>query len=65
MDEIAKIVVEEFNKKPDGSWVCVKNSDIGTKFGNIIRIAPGMTFKKGSKLWGFDIAKALDEISAN
>lgn len=63
MEEIAKIVVEEFEKKPDGSWVAVKNSDIATKTGRIIRIAPGMTFTKGSKLWGLDIVKVLDEAS--
>jgi hypothetical protein len=65
MDEIAKITIQEFEKKPDGSWVCVKNSDIITKSGNVIRMTPGMTFRKGAKLWGLDIAKALDEISVS
>lgn len=63
MDEIAKIMIEEFEKKPDGSWVCIKNSDIVTTAGKVIRITPGMTFRKGSTPWGFDIAKALDEFS--
>jgi len=64
MDEITKIIIQEFEKKPDGSWVAVKNTDINTKSGRVIRIAPGMTFKKDGKLWGLDVAKALDEISA-
>ncbi|HNS79754.1 MAG TPA: hypothetical protein PKM17_13990 [Syntrophorhabdus sp.] len=65
MDEIAKIMIEDFEKKPDGSWVAVKNSDINTKSGKVIRIAPGMTFRKGTTLWGIDVVNALDKISAN
>jgi uncharacterized LabA/DUF88 family protein len=65
MTEIAKIMIEEFEKKPDGSWVCVKNSDITTKSREVIRITPGMTFRKGVKLWGLDVAEALDKISGN
>lgn len=64
MDEISKIVIEGFAKKPDGSWVCVRSSDIVSKSG-IIRIPPGATFRRGVKLWGLDIAKVLDEIGAN
>lgn len=63
MDEIVKIAIADYEKKPDGSWVCVKNSDILTKGGNVIRITPGMTFRKDGKLWGHDIAGILDEIS--
>ena len=65
MDEVTKITIEEFEKKPDGSWVAVRNSDIITKAGNLIRIAPGMTFRRGGNLWGVDVAKALDDVSAN
>jgi hypothetical protein len=65
MDEIAKIAVEEFEKKPDGSWVCVKNSDINTKLGRVIRVTPGHAFKKGGKFAGLDVVKTLDEISGN
>ncbi len=64
MDEITKIAVEEFEKKPDGSWVCVKNSDVGTKQQRIMRLKPGMTFRKGLTFCGVDIAEALDKISA-
>jgi hypothetical protein len=65
MEEISKIVVEEFEKKPDGSWVSVKNSDILTSGGGVIRIAAGVTFKKGRKFVGFDIAEVLDQVCAN
>ncbi len=65
MTEISRINVEEFEKKSDGSWVCIKNSDIVTKSQEVIRITPGMTFKKGVKLFGIDIAEALDKISGN
>jgi hypothetical protein len=65
MDEIIKIAIEEFEKKPDGSWVCVKNADIGTKSQRVIRIAPGMLFRKGVMFCGVDIAEALDKISGN
>jgi hypothetical protein len=64
MDEIKKINAGEFEKKPDGSWVCVKVSDITTQSG-VIRIGAGFTFQKGIKLWGLDVPKVLDEISAN
>ena len=65
MDEVTKIAVEEFEKKPDGSWVCVKNSDITTKSGRIIRVAPGTTLNRGGKLSGIDVVTALDQISGN
>ncbi|HBE45396.1 MAG TPA: hypothetical protein DDW17_08155 [Deltaproteobacteria bacterium] len=65
MDEIAKIMVNEFKKQPDGSWVCIKNSDIVTKAGNMIRVSPGLTFKKDRRLWGLDVVKMLDELSTN
>ena len=60
MDEIVKIAVDEFEKKPDGSWISVKNSDIITKAGSVVRITPGLTFKKGINLWELDVAQALD-----
>ena len=63
MDEIAKINIQEFEKKPDGSWVSIKNTDINTKSNKVIRISPGITFRKGGRLWGLDVAKVLDEIS--
>lgn len=65
MDEITKIAIDEFEKKPDGTWVSIKTSDVLTKDGGVIRIPPGMTFKKGTKFVGFDLAKLLDEVSAN
>jgi hypothetical protein len=63
MDEITKIAIEDFEKKPDGSWVVVRNSDVITKSGNVIRLTPGIPFRKDRKLWGFDVAETLDKIS--
>lgn len=63
-DEIAKVNLKEFEKKPDGSWVSVQNSDITMKSGKIIRIPPGATFRKGTKFVGVDMADQLDKASA-
>jgi hypothetical protein len=63
-EEIAKIAVEEFEKKADGSWVCVKNSDVTTNTQKVIRIAPGMLFKKGGTFLGLDVVEALEKMSA-
>jgi len=65
MDEITTINIGDFKKQPDGSWVVAKISDIITKEGSAIRLSPGMFFKQGSKLWGFDLVKILDEMSQN
>jgi len=62
-DEVTKITVEDFEKKPDGSWVAVKNSDVQSKTGKVVRITPGLVFRKGGKLSGLDVAEALDKIS--
>ncbi len=63
MDEISKIAVDEFEKQPDGSWTCVKNSDVTTKSQKVIRLMPGMIFKKGYLFCGVDVAETLDKIS--
>lgn len=66
MDEISKITIGDFEKKSDGSWVCIRNSDINTKAGKVIRIPPGMPFKKGfSYFGGFDVVAALEQVSVN
>lgn len=65
MDSIAKINIKEFEKKSDGSWIALKNSDIVTEDGGVIRVTPGMVFIPGRQLWGFDVAKILNEISPN
>ena len=64
MQEITKIAIEEYEKKPDGSWMCIKNSDITTKTGRIVRIPPGTVFTKESRFCGLDVVAALDAISA-
>ncbi len=63
-DEIAKVNLKEFEKKSDGSWVCVQNSDISMKTGRIIRVAPGTVFRKGAMFVGIDMADQLDKFSS-
>jgi len=68
MEEInkEKLSMKEFEKKPDGTWVCVRNKDIQTKSGRVIRVLPGTVFKKGFPLWGgCYVAETLDEVSSN
>ncbi len=64
MDEVTKIVVEEFEKRDDG-WVSVKTSDVVTRSGSVIRIPAGMTFKKGTTFLGFDFAELLDKVGGS
>lgn len=63
MEEVGRIAIGDFQKQPDGSWHCIKNSDVGTKTDKIIRLQPGMVFRKGTTFCGLDIAAALDGIS--
>jgi hypothetical protein len=65
MDNIVKLATDSFEKKPDGSWVAVKNSDIVTEDGRFIRITPGMAFTPGFQPWGLDVVQALEEVGAN
>ena len=51
---------KEFKKNPDGSWTCIKNTDIKSSYG-IYRIPPGMTFKKKTTHWGMDVAELLEQ----
>jgi hypothetical protein len=65
MDEITKLAFDAFKKNPDGDWVSVKNSDLNTKSNKVIRVPPGMTFKKGGTFLGFDIVQVLEYLSAH
>ena len=65
MDNIVKLAPDCFEKKQDGSWVAVKNSDIVTQEGKFIRISPGMAFTPGFQPWGLDVVQALEEVNAN
>jgi len=64
MDEIVKIAIDEYEKKPDGSWISVATADVITKNGMAVRLSPGMVFKKGVTFLGLDIAETLDKVSA-
>jgi hypothetical protein len=64
LPETTFISSTEFKKNSDGSWTCVKNTDIKSPYG-IIRVNPGMTFKKKTPHWGIDVAELLDEAESN
>lgn len=63
MQETAVVKPDAFKKNPDGSWTCVTNTDI-KKAGRIIRINPGMTFRKEYPQWGIDVVGLLEQTSA-
>lgn len=65
MEEIAKISIDEYDRRPDGSWVCIKNSDITTQSNWVIGVSPGVIFQKNRRLFGLNVADALDKISGN
>ena len=60
MQQKAMVSKKDFQKNPDGSWTCIKNTDIKSVFG-IFRINPSMTFKKTFPVWGIDVAELLDQ----
>ena len=51
---------DAFQKNPDGSWTCIKTSDIKNG-SNIIRVNSGMIFKKSNPQWGIDVAEILEQ----
>lgn len=53
------IIFEAYKRNKDGSWVSVQVNDINTPYG-VIRIPPSMTFIKGRKFSGIDIAELLE-----
>lgn len=64
MQPTAIVSPKEFRRNPDGSWTCIKNSDIKSAYG-IYRVSPGMTFKKKQSIWGIDVVELLDQTNAN
>jgi hypothetical protein len=55
---------DAFEKNPDGSWTCIKSTDIKDG-GSIIRLKPGMTFKKSQQPWGLNVCELLDQEDSN
>ena len=51
---------DAFEKNSDGTWTCIKNTDIKNE-GNIIRLAPGITFKPDRPQWGVDVVELLEQ----
>jgi len=59
MQNSISVVCEAFRKNRDGSWTSVQTTIIRAPIGEI-RISPGMTFRRGGKLVGVEVAAVLD-----
>ena len=64
IDKPAIISLEMFKKNDDGSWKCIKTTDIKTPDG-IHRVNAGMVFNKNKIQWGLDVCGLLEELEAN
>ncbi len=53
------VTPDAFRKQADGSWVCIRNTDVYTPIG-AIRINVGLELRKGRTLCGYDIAALLE-----
>ncbi len=51
-----------FRRNPDGSWTCVAESTIEGPNGRM-PVTPGMTFARGLKFMGVDLAALLDTLA--
>lgn len=60
MQDTTIVSPKEFRKNSDGSWTCIKNTDLKNAYG-VYRINPGMTFVKKKPHWGIDVAELLDQ----
>jgi hypothetical protein len=58
------VSLDAFQKNPDGSWTCIANTDIKSN-GSIIRINPGVTFRKSRPQWGIDVAEFLEQAASS
>lgn len=51
---------DAFQKNPDGSWTCIKNTDI-IHDGCAYRVNPGFVFRKSRTQWGIDVVSILEQ----
>lgn len=51
---------DAFQKNPDGSWTCIKNTDIKNG-GYAYRVNPGFVFRKSKPQWGIDVVAVLEQ----
>jgi hypothetical protein len=75
MPDAIMISTKAFRKNADGSWTALQVTEIQKKVEvamgsgtalktGAIRLDPGMTFRKGYKVWDVDVAELLDQNSA-
>ena len=61
-EKIDKVIIfaDAFRKNDNGSWECIKNTDIKTPSG-IHRLNAGMVFKQSNVQWGVNIFEMLEK----
>ena len=52
--------VRGFERRPDGSWRCIRFAEVRTALGRI-QVAEGTVFVPGTIFMGVDIVKCLEE----
>ncbi len=52
---------DAFQKNPDGTWTCIKPVTVQIPVGGELKFHPGMTFRKGERYDGIDVATLLDQ----
>ena len=60
MQKSVSLTRDAFQKNPDGSWACIKNTDIKHN-GFAHRVNPGFVFRKSRTQWGIDIVAILEQ----
>ena len=61
-EKIDKVIIsaDAFTKNDEGSWECIKNTDIKTPTG-IHRLKAGMVFKGSNVQWGVNLFEMLEK----
>ena len=60
MEKTVTLLRDAYQKNPDGSWTCLKSTDIKHK-GYTHRVNPGFVFRKGKTQWGIDVVSVLEQ----
>ena len=60
MEGSVMLMRDAFEKNSDGSWTCIKNTDIVYQ-GYTHRVNPGFVFRKSKTQWGIDVVAVLEQ----
>ena len=62
MEKSVTLSRDAFQKNSDGSWICIKNTDIrDNDNGYAHRVNPGFVFRKNRTQWGIDVVAILEQ----